>query len=48
MGSPHYEGAHQLPSEEEANGESTQGEAEEEHQGKHCQTDRHCCRSSRP
>lgn len=31
MGKPYYEGAHQLPSEEEADGESTQGEAEEEH-----------------
>ena len=41
MGEPHHKGSHQLSSEEEADGEGSQGEAEKKHQGKHCQADCH-------
>ena len=46
MGDADHEGTHKLPTEEEADGEGTQGEAEKEHQGKHRQVDRHCGRGS--
>ena len=48
MGDTDHKGAHQLPPEEKADGESSQRATEEEHKGKHCQNGCDRRRSSRP
>ena len=41
VGVADHKGTHQLPAEEETDGQGTQGASEEEHQGKHSPADSH-------